>query len=577
MPLLQQPMFLNTGTGARSIPVNQRLANMFAVSVQDYLNCTGDGLVSDASPAFDAAIAALPVWGGTVIVPDALGYRLDTTIYTGTKIVNFVIGATTIYTPLGDHAVVLQSNGSNVYGRGVWATVFKHRAPTVPLAYPTVVTSRTGNVVTGAVPSGGSGLMSCPQVVVAANSITNASADSRGVIPANDAGIVATRTVGGSATLAIVAGGDSYTSDPAVTFMGGGHAAVMIDGVQDCEVCNFAVDFDNIPGTVGIYHRGGWYANVHSICNVYDVATGVSTESSTSIILVGDSYTLGVPGPTGSYGGLYVSQYSNIKGTRVFFVGHDTSTVTTLQLNTCSYQYSAFHGNVAVTLVNNVAQGAAPGYFIECINVDGLTIVGGDFEVDATWFHLIGACNGISLDNTLTFSGSGYVCRGTFGINCTLRDSKTNSTKAPITYGSGGTAGWVFQNAGWKIRHQQGINFSGDLWVDGSNLALINNTQGNLDDVSQAGFAITRNQNGALTFYTATAGANPRTITQFSQLTPAGMTIPAGGLTVGAIRVVGQQQPAVPNPTGGTVIDVESRTAISGINALLKAHGLEAP
>ncbi len=577
MPLLQQPMFLNTGTGARSIPVNQRLANMFAVSVQDYFNCKGDGLVSNASPAFDAAIAALPVWGGTVIVPDALGYRLDTTIYTGTKIVNFVIGCTTIYTPEGDHAIVLQSNGSNVYCRGVWATVFKHRVPTVPLVYPTVVTSRTGNVVTGAVPSGGSGLMSCPQVVVAANSITSAAADDRGVIPANDAGIIATRTVGGSATLAIVAGGDSYTSDPAVSFMGGGHAAVMIDGVQDCEVCNFAVDFDNIPGTVGVYHRGGWYANVHNICNVYDVATGVSTESATSIILVGDSYTLGVPGPTGSYGGLYVSQYSNIKGTRIFFVGHDTSTVTTLQLNTCSYQYSAFHGNVAVTLINPVAQGVSPGYFVECINVDGLTLVGGDFESTATWFHLIGSNNGIKLANTLTFSASGYVCRGTFGVNCTLNDAKTNSTKAPITYGSGGTAGEVYQNAGWRIRHQYGINYSGDTWVDGTNLVLISSTQGNLDDVSAAGFAITRDNAGNLKFYTATAGANPRTLTLFSQLSPSGLTIPTGGLTVGTIRVVGQQQPNIPDPAGGAVIDIEARATISAINDLLIAHGLEAP
>lgn len=46
------------------------------------------------------------------------------------------------------------------------------------------------------------------------------------------------------------------------------------------------------------------------------------------------------------------------------------------------------------------------------------------------------------------------------------------------------------------------------------------------------------------------------------------------GVVVGGAKVVGGRQPAVPNPSGGTVIDVEARAAIDLITAALKSHGL---
>lgn len=39
-------------------------------------------------------------------------------------------------------------------------------------------------------------------------------------------------------------------------------------------------------------------------------------------------------------------------------------------------------------------------------------------------------------------------------------------------------------------------------------------------------------------------------------------------------QVVGERQPAVPSPSGGTVIDVEARAAIAAISAALMSHGL---
>jgi hypothetical protein len=50
--------------------------------------------------------------------------------------------------------------------------------------------------------------------------------------------------------------------------------------------------------------------------------------------------------------------------------------------------------------------------------------------------------------------------------------------------------------------------------------------------------------------------------------------LPVAGLSVGGQQVVGQRQSPVPNPSGGTIIDAEARTAIGQIIAALMSHGL---
>jgi hypothetical protein len=48
----------------------------------------------------------------------------------------------------------------------------------------------------------------------------------------------------------------------------------------------------------------------------------------------------------------------------------------------------------------------------------------------------------------------------------------------------------------------------------------------------------------------------------------------ATGIFVGGKKVVGERQPAVPSPSGGTTIDEEARIAIAAVTAALKSHGL---
>ena len=48
----------------------------------------------------------------------------------------------------------------------------------------------------------------------------------------------------------------------------------------------------------------------------------------------------------------------------------------------------------------------------------------------------------------------------------------------------------------------------------------------------------------------------------------------SAGLLVNGLRVVGGRQPAVPSPSGGTIIDEEARAAINALTAALMSHGL---
>lgn len=49
---------------------------------------------------------------------------------------------------------------------------------------------------------------------------------------------------------------------------------------------------------------------------------------------------------------------------------------------------------------------------------------------------------------------------------------------------------------------------------------------------------------------------------------------PVARLTISGLQIVGERQPAVPSPSGGTTIDQEARNAINAIIATLMSHGL---
>ena len=514
--------FIGGLTGATARTAQAKMRDF--VSVMDY-GAVGDGTTND-SAAFNLAVAALPAAGGTIYVPDATGYKLTTIVVTGTKKVVWRIGATTITCPAGNFALSLDSNGSQIIGSGRSSTIFKITAPASPLVMPTVTTARTAGALTTASVAGGSGFVTTPVAIVANSPAADADA--------NDAAVIATVSGGTVSSLAIVAAGAAYVANPAVTFIGGGAGAIKINGVMGCVVRDLSIDFSLVDNSVGIYHFGGWFADISNIDRIFTIATGVSSESATSIGLVVDSHTDGVPGPTGSYGGAYVCRYSNIFFSKRALIGHDTSTGTTFQFSTCDFKNSYIHACVGITEINPVQQAIGGTDNYNLVNVTGLTLVGGDIEDAGTWFHVYGSCTNIRIYNTLTGSASGTVRRGPLGSGWFFDTADSASTTPPIRTGSGGGAGLRFQNTGWTIKHGHGIDYSGDTFTVGAtNIKPTGALTGNLDDVSATGVWITTSTAGEITGNMAYAGTNPVTGFQLYKFDASGLSILSGGKVLG--------------------------------------------
>ena len=516
--------------------------------------------------ALNRAVAFLPASGGVIYAPDADQYVLDTPVLTGTKKVAFQIGVVgLVIGPPGDHGFVLQSNGSSVEMAGKWAAIYRHRPPASAMVLPTITTTLTGGAVTSvAIGAGGSGMKSCP-VAVCANSPAQALTQNP------DAGLILTQGGGTVSNVAIVAAGTGYVTAPAVTLLGGGAAAVMIDNVQGCRVKGFSVDFQNVPGSVGVYHRGGWWCHVEDVDVFYDTASGLTSEHSTSIGLLVDSYTLGVPGPTGGYGGSYVSQYSNIHFTRRACIGHDTSTVTTLNFNRCDFKNSYLHACIDIVELGPVKQAAA-GFFYDLINVDALTIIGGDLEVTAGWFRFIGSCNNIRAIGTLVYAASGARFRGQAGSGSFFDFAASNSTIEPLRIGSGGNAGDAYQNTGWKRKHRLSLPYDGEAYVLSSNLKLTSASAGVLDDDTVSGMACII-ASARFSFRIAYAGVGSVVVSEFAYIDAGGASLPSGGVKVAGTKVLGTQVTGDP----GAASDPASTQALSNwLRGLVLAHGLGA-
>lgn len=50
--------------------------------------------------------------------------------------------------------------------------------------------------------------------------------------------------------------------------------------------------------------------------------------------------------------------------------------------------------------------------------------------------------------------------------------------------------------------------------------------------------------------------------------------LPASSLRIGGVQVVSSRQAAIANPSGGTTVDTEARTAITAVCTALRMHGL---
>lgn len=141
-------------------------------------------------------------------------------------------------------------------------------------------------------------------------------------------------------------------------------------------------------------------------------------------------------------------------------------------------------------------------------------------------------------------------------------------------------------SAGWDIRHQLGVNYSGDVYELGNNLTSTSATQGNLNDTTASGFVL-RMEGAQATIYGASPGSNPRTLTQIARWraigggddlvgvsdamsgTPGSVTITTSGVTTNSVILFSRKT------AGGTLGDVSVSAISNGASFTLTSTGSE--
>jgi hypothetical protein len=381
----------------------------------------------------------------------------------------------------------LTRNGSGIVGAGAGATVLRLPPPDrrpIPPLYRLVLAN--GEVASADVLQPGANLVTTPLLDVEES-------------PAGNGAAIVASVSGGRITRSdLVAAGSGYATAPAVTMRGGGQCAIQIQEANHCSLADFTIDLMSVPHAVGIFHNGGWYADLRRV----DISE--ATLDSSAIALVVDSHTLGRPGRNGSYGGAYLGHYAQVIAKRTFLVGHDTSTISTLHFDTLDAAHLHIHGAIAITLTNAVFQGDAE-CFLDLVNVDGLSMVGGDIEGGSTLIRTRGACNNIRLA-PLAYSATGQVLQGQIGSGWRLDLAKSNAAGEILHSGNTGSATLAYQNAGWIEKHRSGIQYSGDSIVYSSNIRLIGPYRGFLDNPVNPGFAMIMTISGQLILRKAEPG-----------------------------------------------------------------------
>jgi hypothetical protein len=248
-----------------------------------------------------------------------------------------------------------------------------------------------------------------------------------------------------------------------------------------------------------------------------------------------------VPGPTGSYGGVFVSTYDNINGGLVRIIGTVTQKATTLTFTGCSLTQVVAENALSLTFLQPIIQ--SDKNFFDLTNVSGVTCLGGDFEITGPGGQIYVLQGGLNRDivsignQTNNVTTSNYLV-GTPGIGCVF-DDKTIIGADDEVLRFGVLPSYSIRNQGWSHKQRLGPQYSGDKLVLSNNIKMISNTQGNLDNTALNGLAIFMDLSGQMKIFFASAGANPRNLTQYAMFDGLGLqmeTLPSSDPGAGTKR-----------------------------------------
>lgn len=301
----------------------------------------------------------------------------------------------------------------------------------------------------------------------------------------------------------------------------------------NCHYWNLELDLNNVANVVGLHHYGGWYLSAKNL------HVDVAREAASAHTMIVEGYwTSGNPLSTGSYGGAFVSTYDNIIGGKVRIRAVLPQKTTTLTFTGCSLTSVIASDSVALTFLQPIIQGSTN--FFDLTSVAGLTCIGGDYEISGGGQVFVlqdTNCRDIvSIGNqTSGVTTANYRVGSPPGAGCIFADSNiVGSEDEFLRFGS--LPEFALQNSGFTSKMRYGLPFSGAGLVASNNLMLLSTTQGNLDDTAANGSAVLLDQSGQVRIMVASAGSNPRTLTQYALFDGAGLKLyqlPTSAVTAG--------------------------------------------
>jgi hypothetical protein len=298
-------------------------------------------------------------------------------------------------------------------------------------------------------------------------------------------------------------------------------ALIYNDQTLNCHYWNLKLDLNNVVNVVGLFHYGGWYLSAKNLW--VDIA---GEDASAHTMIVRGIWT-GIPGPTGSFGGAFVSTYDNIIGGKVRIDATLPQKTTTLTFTGCSLTSVIAENSLSLTFLQPIVQGA--GNFFELTNVAGLTCLGGDFEISGggqVYVLQDNQCRDIvSIGNqTAGVTTANYLVGFDPSAGCTFSDKNIVGAEDEfLQYGS--LPQFALRNQGFASKMRYGLPFDGATLVASNNLKLLSTTQADLDDTAANGSAIFMDQSGQVIIYFASAGANPRTLERYALFDGAGLKL----------------------------------------------------
>jgi hypothetical protein len=316
-------------------------------------------------------------------------------------------------------------------------------------------------------------------------------------------------------------------------------ALIFNNQTLNCHYWNLELDLNSVVNVVGLYHYGGWYLSAKNLH--VDISKELASAHTLKIEGIDLAVPPIVPGPTGSYGGVFVSTYDNINGGLVRIIGTVTQKATTLTFTGCSLTQVVAENALSLTFLQPIIQ--SDKNFFDLTNVSGVTCLGGDFEITGPGGQIYVLQGGLNRDivsignQTNNVTTSNYLV-GTPGIGCVF-DDKTIIGADDEVLRFGVLPSYSIRNQGWSHKQRLGPQYSGDKLVLSNNIKMISNTQGNLDNTALSGLAIFIDLSGQMKIFFASAGANPRNLTQYAMFDGLGLqmeTLPSSNPGAGTKR-----------------------------------------